>query len=119
MIVFGAIAPHGDPAFVEGSATRTALEELGRRLEGTRPEVTIVVTPHNVHVEGAFGVVTSATITGKLEEPAVELTCAVDQELAPAVVESLRGKSLPAVGMSFGSNDLALAEMPIAAFERT
>jgi aromatic ring-opening dioxygenase LigB subunit len=52
VIVFGAIAPHGDPAFVEGSVTRNAFEELGRRLASAEPDVTIVVTPHNVHVEG-------------------------------------------------------------------
>jgi hypothetical protein len=53
-IVFGAIAPHGDPAFVEQSPTRLAFEELGRRLERAEPDVTVVFTPHNVHVEGAF-----------------------------------------------------------------
>jgi aromatic ring-opening dioxygenase LigB subunit len=47
-VVFGAIAPHGDPAFVEGSATRLAFEELGRRLERREPDVTVVFTPHKV-----------------------------------------------------------------------
>jgi aromatic ring-opening dioxygenase LigB subunit len=113
MIVFGAIAPHGDPAFVEGSPTRVALEELGRRIELAGPEVTIVVTPHNVHVEGAFAVVTAATIVGSLDDPAVELTSAVDTALAHAIINSLRGVGLPAVGISYGSNDPALAEMPM------
>jgi aromatic ring-opening dioxygenase LigB subunit len=113
VIVFGAIAPHGDPAFVEGSATRNGLEDLGRRLEEADPEVTIVVTPHNVHVEGAFAVVTAATIAGRLDEPDVSLTCRVDRDLANRVLDELRAQGLPAVGISYGSNDLALAEMPM------
>jgi aromatic ring-opening dioxygenase LigB subunit len=120
VIVFGAIAPHGDPAFREGSPTRMALEEIGRRLEQARPEVTIVATPHNAHVEGSFAVVTAATIAGSLAEQelefsqqGVELTCVVDRELADAVVHSLVAHDLPAVGMSYGSNDPALAQMPM------
>jgi aromatic ring-opening dioxygenase LigB subunit len=113
VIVFGAIAPHGDPAFAEGSPTRLALEELGRRLELAKPEVTVVVTPHNVHVEGAFAVVTSAAIAGRLDEQDVSLTCRVEQELAEGILEALRARDLPAFGISYGSNDLALAEMPM------
>jgi aromatic ring-opening dioxygenase LigB subunit len=113
MIVFGAIVPHGDPAFVDGSPTRVALEELGRRLEVTEPDVSVVVTPHNVHVEGRFGVVTSATIAGALEDSEHALSCTVDRELAQGIVDALRSHGLPAVGISFGSNDLSLAEMPM------
>jgi aromatic ring-opening dioxygenase LigB subunit len=120
MIVLGAIAPHGDPAFREGSPTREALEELGRRLDQAQPDVTIVATPHNVHVEGSFAVVTAATIAGSLaeqeldfSEQGVELKCTVDRGLADAVVRSLQEHELPTVGMSFGSNDPALAEMPM------
>ena len=40
------------------------MEELGRRLEKADPDVVVVTTPHNVHVEGAFGVVTAATMAG-------------------------------------------------------
>jgi aromatic ring-opening dioxygenase LigB subunit len=113
VIVFGAIAPHGDPAFVEGSVTRDGFEELGRRLERADPDVTVVVTPHNVHVEGAFAVVTAAAIAGRLEEQDLTLTCAVEQNIAQRVLAALRTRGLPAVGMSYGSNDLALAEMPM------
>ena len=53
MVVFGAIAPHGDPAFVGESAARVALEDLARGVEPATPAVTGVLTPHNVHGEGA------------------------------------------------------------------
>jgi aromatic ring-opening dioxygenase LigB subunit len=112
-VVFGAIAPHGDPAFVEGSATRLAFEELGRRLERAEPQVTIVFTPHNVHVEGAFAVVTAATLGGSLDELPVEVECRVDRELAAGILASLRGAGLPAVSVSYGSNDESLAVMPL------
>lgn len=113
MVVFGAIAPHGDPAFEDGSETRLAFEELGVRLERAEPDVTVVLTPHNVHVEGTFAVVTSATIAGRFEERVIELSCAVDRELAGSILDALRSEGLPAVGISYGSNDLALAEMPM------
>jgi len=122
-VVLGAIAPHGDPAFVAGSPTRLALEELGRRVERTAPEVTVVVTPHNVHVEGAFAVVTAGSIAGSLEEQGlalsageeerVELAAVVDAETASVVLATLRVAGLPVVGVSYGSNDKALAVMPM------
>lgn len=112
-VVFGAIAPHGDPAFAEGSATRLGMEELGRRLEQAAPDVTVVLTPHNVHVEGAFVVVESATVAGTVEVPGEELSLPVDVELAAATLAALRAARLPALGVSFGSNDPALAVMPL------
>lgn len=115
MIAFAAIAPHGDPAFVDGSPTRTALVETGRRLEAVAPEVTVVLTPHNVHVEGSFGVVVAATLAGRLDEPGLELelTVGTDGALAARILEALRADGLPAAGLSFGSNDPALAEHPL------
>jgi aromatic ring-opening dioxygenase LigB subunit len=113
VIVFGAIAPHGDPMFVDGSATGAAMAELGRRLEAAAPETTVVLTPHNVHVEGAFAVVVAATVAGVVDEVTAELACAVDRALAEAVLRALRDAGLPAVRVSFGSNDPVLAEHPL------
>jgi len=115
MIVFGAIAPHGDPVFEEGSPTRLAMEELGRRLELAAPDVVVVATPHNVHVEGAFAVVTAARIAGSVGFESVrdELSCTVERELAAEALNELRAAGLPAVGVSFGGNDPSEAEMPI------
>jgi len=50
VIVFAAIAPHGDLDL--DPALRAAMEELGRRCDAAAPETAIVVTPHSVHVEG-------------------------------------------------------------------
>jgi aromatic ring-opening dioxygenase LigB subunit len=113
LIVFGAIAPHGSPAFVAGSPTFRALRQLRRRLAQAEPDVVVVVTPHNVHVEGSFAVVTAAAIAGALDDPPAALNAAVDRDLATRILASLRRARVPAVGVSFGSNDPALAEMPM------
>ena len=112
MIVFGAIAPHGGIVLEGESPTRTAMEELGRRHAAAAPDATIVITPHGVHLEGSFAVVTSATVAGDLGGADTRLSCTVDRGLAHAVVDALREVG-PAAGVSFGSNDPADAEMPM------
>jgi aromatic ring-opening dioxygenase LigB subunit len=118
-IVFAAIAPHGSlpEAPVEGAdATHEALAELGRRFDAARPDATIVLTPHNVHVEGHFAVVLAGTLAGRLAEfdaPEVELTCPVDLELATEVVVALHDDAIPVVGASFGANDPGAAIAPM------
>jgi aromatic ring-opening dioxygenase LigB subunit len=94
-----AIAPHGE---VESHPELlAAMEELGRRYDGE--STVIVVTPHNVHVEGHFAVAVSARI-GEHE---------VDRELALRLVDEIRAAGLPVVGVSYGGNDPAEAELPL------
>jgi aromatic ring-opening dioxygenase LigB subunit len=97
VIVFAAIAPHGDLEL--DPALRAAMEELGRRCDAAAPDTAIVVTPHTVHVEGHFAVVTSARV-GEWE---------TDRETAVALL----GADLPILGVSFGGNDPGQAEMPL------
>ena len=75
------------------------MEELGRRFAAAAPEVAVVVTPHSVHVDGHFAVVTSAKV-GEWE---------TDRDLAAALLES----PLPILGVSYGGNDPATAEFPL------
>lgn len=123
-IIFAAIAPHGTVAVPEAPAaavagaerTQAALEELGRRFEEARPEVSVVLTPHSVHVEGHFAVVVSGRLEGTLAlwgAPEVELACPVDRALAGAVLEALREAGLPVLAVSFGANDAEAATMPM------
>ena len=94
---FAAVAPHGE---IEGELA-AAMEELGRRLP---PDTTlVVVTPHNVHVEGHFAVAVSARVGEH----------AVDRDLALRIVEDARAAGLPVVGVSYGGNDPAEAELPL------
>ena len=118
-LVFAAIAPHGTlpEAPVPGAErTHEGLEELGRRFEAASPEATIVLTPHNVHVEGHFAVVLAGTLAGDLADfdaPDVRLTCPVDLELAAQVVVALHDEAIPVVGASFGANDPGAATAPM------
>jgi aromatic ring-opening dioxygenase LigB subunit len=118
-LVFAAIAPHGTlpEAPVENAEkTHEALEELGRRFAAAEPDTTIVLTPHNVHVEGHFAVVLAGTLAGRLAEfdaPEVELSCPVNVELAADVVVALHDEGVPVVGASFGANDPGAATAPM------
>jgi aromatic ring-opening dioxygenase LigB subunit len=123
-LVFAAIAPHGTLAVpdvpgaeVPGSATtQAAMEELGRRFDRARPDATIVLTPHNVHVDGHFAVVLAGRIAGSLADwdaPSVVLECPVDLLLAAEVVVALHDAQIPVVGASFGANDPGAATAPM------
>ncbi len=124
-LVFAAIAPHGSMAIDEAcepeakglaKATQDAFAELGRRFEAARPDATIVLTPHNVHVDGAYAVVISAELHGSLSEwttQPLELTCPVDRGLALQSVVGLHDDGIPAVGLSYGGNDPESAVFPM------
>ena len=96
-VAFACIAPHGD--LDEISQLRTAMEELGRRFAAAALDTAIIVTPHNVHVEGHFAVVTAAHV-GEWE---------VDRETAAALLRA----DLPILGVSYGGNLIEQAEMPL------
>jgi aromatic ring-opening dioxygenase LigB subunit len=97
MIVFAAIAPHGDVD--EAPELRAAMEELGRRFDAASPDTTVVVTPHNVHVAGHVAVVAAARV-GQWE---------CDREAAQALLAA----DVPILGVSYGGNDPEQAEMPL------
>ena len=118
-LVFAAIAPHGtlpEAPVDNADATHGALETLGNRFDAAQPEATIVLTPHNVHVEGHLAVVLAGSISGSLAEfgaPAVRLSCPIDLELAAGVVTALHDDGIPVVGASFGANDPGAASAPM------
>lgn len=102
MIRFAAVAPHGEVDADPGLAA--AMQELGRRFAAAVGEGTaVVVSPHTVHVEGHFAVCVAARV-GEHE---------VDRGLAQRLLEAARAKGLPVVGVSYGGNDPAGAELPL------
>ena len=118
MIVFAAIAPHGEIPMGENGegVTRRGMDELARRFKAAKPDATIVFTPHNVHVEESFAVVTASKLAGTLadwDHPEVELECVVDRELALRVRDAIRTEGLPVVGVSFGGNMVEQSVMPM------
>jgi aromatic ring-opening dioxygenase LigB subunit len=96
-LVFSCIAPHGDVDLAP--ELRAAMDELGRRAAAVAADVAVVVTPHSVHVDGHYAVVTAAKV-GEWE---------TDGELAAALLEA----DLPVLGVSYGGNDPATAEFPL------
>jgi aromatic ring-opening dioxygenase LigB subunit len=116
-LVFAAIAPHGSMAIPEartakeqgkGDATRGAMEDLGRRFAAARPESVVILTPHNVHVEGAMAVVEAGRSAGDLAQwggPGVALTASIDRELAAGIKTAVRAAGIPMLGISYGGNN--------------
>ena len=122
-LVFACIAPHGGIAIAEACApaevdlaalTRRGMEELGRRFDEAAPEVVIVLTPHNIHVEGALAVIASGTLAGALDgHPTVALRIPTDRGLAAAVKGAIAAEGLPVAGVSYGANDTAASTFPM------
>jgi len=117
MIVWAAIAPHGDPVFKQPEGpTRKGMEELERRLAEAAVEAVIVVTPHGTHVDGHFGVVRAATLSehaSQFADGEPLYTGPGAPELADACVRRLQADGLPALGLTFGTTLAGASEMPI------
>jgi len=124
-LVLGVVAPHGAIAVAEActeeelglaAVTRTAFEELGRRCAAAEPTTVVVVTPHNVHVEGAIAVVVAARLEGAVtgtDGRVITLACDTDRVLSGLVLRALEEFGVPAVGVSFGGNRPGEAVMPM------
>jgi aromatic ring-opening dioxygenase LigB subunit len=120
----GVIAPHGDLAIGEACSeeqrslapsTQLAMQEMARRVAAAAPDVAVVATPHNVHVEGHMAVLTSSAVAGRFEEAAnqLPLSCRVDRDLAVAIHRSMNDAGIPTVAISFGGNVAAESSSPI------
>jgi len=123
-LVFGAIAPHGSICVAEwcspeqrplAAKTRAAFEELGRRFDAAKPDVTVLFTPHHVHLEKHMAIVTAGAMHGVLEGGAsrVELTVKTDRDLMLATQRAITDAGVPLIGISYGGNDPPTATMPM------
>jgi aromatic ring-opening dioxygenase LigB subunit len=123
-IVTAAVAPHGGIAVAElcdesdldvAAATRAGLEELGRRFAAAAPETVVVLTPHNVHVEGSLAVIVAGHLEGTVGDAGREiaLTSPVDLEFALDLLGDLARAGIPTTAVSYGGNRPAEASMPM------
>lgn len=115
MIVFGAIAPHGNPAFEEGE-TRRAMVELARRLHESGAEAAIVVTPHGTFVDDHIAVVRSTALAEQQNQFVADeylYEGPGDPELADACISALREEGFAAAGLLFGTSYAGGSVMPI------
>lgn len=123
-LVFGCIAPHGSIALPEAkpkdrptlaNATTAGMQELGRRFAAAAPDVSIVLTPHNIHVEGAMAVIDAAAVAGDLVQwgSPISLRIPIDREVALSVRDAIRDDGIPVVGVSYGANDPTTSVFPM------
>jgi aromatic ring-opening dioxygenase LigB subunit len=116
-IVWGCIAPHGNPVFEQPEgATRRGMEQLAASLRQSAARSAILVTPHGTHVDGHLGVVKSAHLSehGNQFVDAEHLYDGPgDPDLAAACVAELQAEGLPVVGMTFGTTVAGGSVMPI------
>ena len=122
--MFACIAPHGAMAIPEAkpketptiaAATTEAMRELGKRFAAARPDVSIMLTPHNVHVEGAMAVIDAGAVAGDLEQwgSPLAMRVPVDREVAGAVRDAIRVAGIPIVAVSYGANDPVASLFPM------
>ncbi|HZT91190.1 MAG TPA: hypothetical protein VFA05_04040 [Gaiellaceae bacterium] len=117
MIVFAAIAPHGNPVFLDPEGgTRRGMEELRRRFEAARPEAVILVTPHGTYVDEHVSVIRAARLSehpSQFVEGPWLYSGPGDPELADACIRALRDDGVPAVGLTWGATVAGASTMPI------
>ena len=123
-LVWAAIAPHGDIAIAEAVApeqrdlakkTQAGMLGLRRRFWLTDPTAVVVLSPHNIHVQGHFAAVTSGHARGFLDEGGekLDLTVPTDRPLAVSILSELASAGLPAVEVSYGGNVAAGTVFPL------
>ena len=123
-LVFACIAPHGSIAIPEAkpkdrptlaSATTAGMQELGRRFTAAEPDVSIVLTPHNIHIEGAMAVIDAGTVSGDLLQwgNPISMQIPIDRELALSIRDAIREAGIPVVAASYGGNDPVTAVFPM------
>ena len=120
-LVFACIAPHGsliipllgEKGAEKGLATRTAMEELGRRMAATKPETLVIITPHGHRIDGNFSLLNNRRVQGTLGAEqegngnSFTLTFEVDKELNAAIIEESQSLGVPVECVYF-----AVAEDP-------
>src|SRR5688572_19507844 len=122
-LVFAAIAPHGSMAIAEwcrpderelAAKTRAAMDDLGRRFPEAAPDVPVVLTPHNIHVERSMAVVLAGTMAGTLDGGAtpIAMRVPVDRDMAIALTAAVGEVGVPIAAVSYGANDTAAAVFP-------
>lgn len=120
--VFAAITPHGLPlvpelsADAEGAmATRTAMEELGRRFTSAHAEVIVIATPHGIRVDDAICLAASARAAGTLHwrGQQSEMNIPIDMALTDAITNTARANHIPIALASFAGNQRDQSVIPL------
>ena len=108
-LVFACIAPHGsliipflgEKGAEKALATRSAMEELGRRVAAAKPETIVLVTPHGHRIDNCFSLLNNKRVQGTLgPEPesngnSFTLSFQVDRELNDAILNEAHSLDVP------------------------
>ncbi len=126
-LIFACIAPHGSlivPLLGEKGAeralaTRSAMEELGRRVAAAQPETLVIVTPHGYRIDNCFSLLNNRRVQGTLgPEPesngnSFTLTFEVDRELNAAIIKEAHVLDVPVSRVYFAVDDDTAFYMPL------
>jgi aromatic ring-opening dioxygenase LigB subunit len=122
-VVFACISPHGSEIIPDLSGdmfeafaeTRKGLEKLAEIIRDKAIETIVLATPHGLRLEATIGVVISEFTEGSLQANGniVRVRCTCDRELAIAILENAKKADLPAVGVSYGTNEGPASCMPL------
>src|SRR5258706_16462209 len=95
--------------------TRASMQDLGRRFAAASPEVTVVLTPHNIHVERGMAVVLAGTIAGTLESGAapIAMRVPVDRGFGTATAGAVGEAGGPIAAGSYGAEATAGRAVPV------
>lgn len=121
-MVFGAIAPHGFPIIpdlsddAEGAlATRSAMEELGRRAAAAEVEVIVIAGPHGVRVERSVCLANVARGAGtlQLQDRTIEMNVPVDAAATDAVAIEGGRRDVPIALAGYAGNRRSQSAIPL------
>jgi aromatic ring-opening dioxygenase LigB subunit len=126
-LVFACIAPHGSmivPLLGEKDAnkalaTRSAMEELGRRVAAVNPETLVIITPHGHRIDNCFSLLNNRRVQGTLgPEPesngnSFTLTFDVDRKLNNAILEEAQVLDVPVSRVYYAVDDDTNFYMPL------
>ena len=109
-LIYACIAPHaGDliPETVEDqktvATTRTAMYQLGAKLESLVPEVIFLINPHGFRVHGALSVCVAERAVADWA-PDVKLDFEMDPALSHAIADKAAELNLPVVRYIYGAS---------------
>ncbi|MCJ8009346.1 extradiol ring-cleavage dioxygenase [Lederbergia wuyishanensis] len=121
--VFSCICPHGGEIIPElqgtnpkrMAITRESLSRLGKEMEGAKPDVLIVLTPHGTRINGQFSISGSERMVGTVEENEASFTMGklVDRDLAQSIAEIAIEAGIPVGTINFGTSAGPFSCLPL------
>jgi len=100
-------------------ATRSAMEELGRRVVAAKPDTLVIITPHGHRIDNCFSLLNNRRVQGTLGSEtegngnSFTLTFEVDRELNAAIIEEAHVLDVPVSCVYYAVDDDTTFYMPL------